>query len=459
MALQKEIIDQLTAIAGEGNVFTDVFDLEAYSFDSSMHTGRPEVVVLPESSEQVVRVVKLAGRYQLPLLARGAGTCLSGGTVPIHGGIVLGLSKMNKVLELDLDNERIVVEPGIVNLTVRKLLQQHGYVFAPDPASMKAATIGGNIAENSGGMHCVKYGNTREHVMGLEVVLPNGEVVLTGEMDREYAGPDITSLFCGSEGTLGIITKAMLRLTPVAEKVGTLLAVFANLDDAGNAVSQILANGLLPSSLEVMNDVITKALIKYMNVDLSASGEATLLVEVEGYAVELEAQMAIVRDSFIANQAISFRMAKNEAERAKLWEARQGINGIFGHLGSAQLVQDPSVPVDKIGEMMREAAAIGRKYGLIICQSCHAGDGNLHPAIMYDAKSAEEHRLAEQASDEILKIAIDLGGSVSGEHGIGIEKLRFMPRQFNKTEIAFMEEFKRMFDPSLLINRGKLLEL
>ncbi|MBP2625455.1 MAG: glcD [Firmicutes bacterium] len=421
MALQREIINQLRLIVGEGNIFTDVFDLEAYSFDSSMYTGLPDVVVLPESVQQVVGVVNLAGQYRVPLMARGAGTCLSGGAVPIHGGIVLGLTKMNKVLELDLDHERIVVETGTVNLAVQKLVKQHGYLFAPDPASMKASTIGGNIAENAGGMHCVKYGNIREHILGLEVVLANGEVILTGEMDREYASPDLTSLFCGSEGTLGIITKAMLRLTLVSEKIGTLLAVFENLDDAGNAVSQILANGLLPSSLEVMNEVITKALIKYMNVDLSPNGEVTLLVEVEGYAVELEAQMAIVRDSFIANHAITFRSAKDQAERAKLWEARQGINGIFGQLGSAQLVQDPSVPVDKIGEMMRETAKIGKKYGVIICQTCHAGDGNLQPAIMYDAKSEKQHKMAEQASDEILKIAIGLGGSVSGEHGIGIE--------------------------------------
>ena len=458
MAIPRKQLSMMADIVGKNNILTDIIDLETYAFDSSMYNGLPDVVILPETAAQVVAVMKLAAQFDIPLLPRGAGSSLSGGAVPVHGGIVLSLTKMQKILEIDLVNERIIVEPGIINLEVQKALSKYGYFFAPDPASMKISTIGGNIAENAGGMHCIKYGNTRDHILGLEVVLANGDVIRTGDMDDEYVSSDLTTLFCGSEGTFGIVTKAMLRLTRMSEKIGTLLAVFSKLDDAGNAVSQILANGVLPTSLEVMNDVITKSLVKYMNVDLP-EGDATLLVEVEGIEAEMDAQMSVVRESFVANNAITFRMARDQEDRAKIWAARQGVTGIFGHLGSAQLVHDPSVPVDKIGEMMRETDKIGKKYNLIICQVCHAGDGNLHPGIMYDVKSAEQHEMAEKASDDILRLAISLGGNVSGEHGIGLEKKRFMSWQFNEKEISFMELFKRMFDPSLLLNRGKILNL
>ncbi|WP_434510716.1 FAD-binding oxidoreductase [Desulfitobacterium sp. AusDCA] len=458
MSTYKDINKKLMNIVGKENILTDIVDLETYAFDGSMYTGRPDVVVLPENTEQVVEIVKLAVQYNIPILPRGAGSCLSGGAVPVHGGITMGFCNMDRILELDLDNERVIVEPGIVNLNLQEQLRKYGYTFAPDPASMKVATIGGNIAENSGGMHCVKYGNTREHVLGLEIVLASGEVIYTGEMNKKFCSSDLTTFFCGSEGTFGVITKAMLRLTRMSEKVGTLLAVFSSLDDAGNAVSDILSKGLVPTSLEVLNDIITKSLVKYMGVDLP-EGEAILLVETEGYEVELDDQIAIIKDSFESNNAISYRTAENEAERAELWEARQGVNGIFGHLGSGQLVQDTSVPVDKIGDMMRETAKIGKKYGLIICQTVHAGDGNLHPGIIFDAKSEEQYKKAEEASDEILKIAIDFGGSVSGEHGIGLEKLRFMPLQFNQSSLAFMEDFKRIIDPSLVFNKGKVLSL
>ncbi|HZK55681.1 MAG TPA: FAD-linked oxidase C-terminal domain-containing protein [Desulfosporosinus sp.] len=454
-----DLIKRLIDIVGKENLLFDIIDLESYAFDGSMYTGRPDVVALPENMEQVVQIVKVAGQNGVAILPRGAGTSLSGGAVPLFGGIVLGFSRMKRILEIDLDNERVIVEPGISNLDLQKMLKKYNYIFAPDPASMKVCTIGGNIAENAGGMHCLKYGNTRDHVLGLEIVMASGEVIYTGDLDNNYASPNLTTMFCGSEGTFGIITKAMLRLTRMTEKVGTLLAVFENLEDAGNAVSEILSKALVPTSLEILNDVITRSLIKYMNADLPSNGVATLLVEVEGYEVELEDQMAKVMASFTANNAITSRIARDQKERSKLWEARQGVNGIFGHLGSGQLVQDPSVPVDKIGQMMRETARIGEKYGLIICQTCHAGDGNLHPGIMYDANSKEQYTKAEEASDEILKIAISLGGSISGEHGIGIEKLRFMPLQFSENDLGFMESIKRILDPTLILNHGKILNL
>ncbi|HHW07215.1 MAG TPA: FAD-binding protein [Clostridia bacterium] len=453
------LVRQLSKIVGKKNALTEKADLETYGYDSSIYFHLPQVVVLPESTEQVSQIIKLANAYKVPVVARGGGTSLSGGAVPIQGGIVIATSRMNKVLEVDVINERAIVQPGITNLDLQHELEKYGYFFAPDPASQRASMLGGNIAENAGGMHCVKYGNTRDHITGLEIVLANGDVVYTGEMDQEYQSPDITNLFCGSEGTLGVITKAMVRLTRCQEAVGTLLAVFGSLEDAGNAVSEIIAHGILPASLEIMDDVIVKSLIKYLNVDLPSEGEAVLIVEVACYEIELETQMAEIIKFFEANNALSYRQATEAAERAQLWWARTAINGIFGLLGEAQLVHDPSVPVDKIGRFMSGAAEIGKKYGLIICKTVHAGDGNLHPAIMFNYSVPGQFEAAEKASDEILQLAIDLGGNITGEHGIGLEKIRFMPWQFSATELNFMKRLKLTFDPEQILNPGKIFEM
>lgn len=458
--IQQHIISRLTHMVGEQNVLTSPRALEVYAYDSSPFIHPPDAVVFAENREQVTAVVKLAAEHSVPLVPRGAGTCLSGSAVPWHGGISLVLTKMNRILDIDPVAGTALVEPGVVNLDLQIAVEPYGLMFPPDPASQRAATIGGNIAQCAGGIRGVKFGVMKHHVLGLEVVLPDGEVITTGMLapERQFA-PDFTGIFHGSEGTFGVITKALLRLTPLPEKTMTASAAFTSLDEAGQAVSTIIAQGIVPTTLEILDNTLIKAVDDFLQLGLPRDAEALLLVEVDGFAVELDRQMDTIKKVFAANNARDFKMAASEEERQKLWLARRSGNGALGRIKPAYMVQDVTVPVHKLPEMLRFVAQVAEKYNIVIAQMAHAGDGNLHPHLLYNPDDPEEYRRVEEASREIFMKTLELEGTLTGEHGIGLEKLPYMYYAFSPEDLEFMAIVKKALDPTLYFNRGKVLDL
>lgn len=458
--LESHIISALKRCVGEDNVLTSRRALEVYAYDSSPFIRLPDAVVFPENVDQVVEVLKLAAEHSLPLVPRGAGTCLAGSAVPWHGGISLVLTKMDRILDIDPLAQTALVEPGVVNLRLQKALAPYGLMFPPDPASQKAATIGGNVAQGAGGIRGVKFGVMKNHVLGLEVVLPDGQVVTTGMLSpKGLFAPDLTGIFNGSEGTIGVITKAFLKLTPLPEKTITASAAFASLDEAGEAVSTIIAQGIVPTTLELLDNTLIRAVDDFLKLGLPRDAEALLLVEVDGYAIELERQMDIIREIFSRNNARDFQMAKTEEERELLWLARRSGNGALGRIKPSYMVQDVTVPVHRLPEMLRFVTQVAQKYNITIAQMAHAGDGNLHPHLLYSPDDPEEYRRVEAASREIFMKALELEGTLTGEHGIGLEKLAFMEDAFSPEDMDFMVRVKKALDPTLYFNRGKIIEL
>lgn len=455
--LSTSVVEELQRIFGENDVLTSPIKLEAYAYDSSPFFAQPEAVVLAESTHEVSRLLELATQHGIVVIARGAGTNLSGGCVPTHGGIVLALNRMNRILELDPVNETAWVEPGVTNMTLQEAAAVHGYMFAPDPASLKVATIGGNVAECAGGMRGVKFGVTRDHLLALEVVLSDGQVVVLGEGGKYFPGIDVTGLFCGSEGTFGIITKIKVKLTPLSEAVRTMMAVFDSLDKAGDTVSAIIAKGIIPTTLEIMDQVLVRAVDDYLQLGLPREAEAILLIEVDGFAVEVDRQTETIVSICKEMGATQVNKANSEEERKNLWLARRSGNGALGRIKAAYMVQDVTVPRYKLPKMLRLVADIAKKYEIVIAQMAHAGDGNLHPHLLYDPyDQAEKHRV-EEAAKEIFHAALEEGGTLTGEHGIGIEKIDYMPFAFSQDDLEFMLKVKRALDPHMLLNRGKVL--
>lgn len=458
--LEPHIISALKRCVGKDNVLTSRRTLEVYAYDSSPFIRLPDAVVFPESVEQVVEVLKLAAEHSLPLVPRGAGTCLSGSAVPWHGGISLVLTKMNRILDIDPLAKTALVEPGVINLRLQEALEPFGLMFPPDPASQKAATIGGNVAQGAGGIRGVKFGVMKNHVLGLEVVLPDGRIITTGMLSSEgLFGPDLTGIFNGSEGTFGVITKALLKLTPLPEKTMTASAAFGSLDEAGKAVSTIIAQGIVPTTLELLDNTLIKAVDDFLQLGLPRDAEALLLVEVDGYAIELERQMDTIKEIFTRNNARDFKMANTEEERAGLWLARRSGNGALGRIKPSYMVQDVTVPIHKLPEMLRFVTQVAEKHNVTIAQMAHAGDGNLHPHLLYSPDDPEEYKRVEAASSEIFAKALELEGTLTGEHGIGLEKLAYMKDAFSPEDLDFMARVKQALDPSLYFNRGKIIEL
>src|SRR5256712_4316077 len=451
-----EIRRVLEAIVGPGGVLSDPDELMVYESDGlTLFRALDDFVVFPTSAEHVSAIVKVPNRENLPFVARGAGTGLSGGCLPTEGGIVISLMRMNRVLEVDYDNQIAVVEPGLVNLHLSWKVGPRGYYYAPDPSSQQACTIGGNIANNSGGPHTLKYGVTANHVLGLEVVMPDGDIVWLGGKTREACGYDLAGVFVGSEGTFGIATKVVVRILKKPQAVKTVLAVFEHMDGPSEAVSAIIARGLVPAAVEMIDQLTIQAVEDAFGCGYPRDAAAALLVELDGLAVGMAAQteriVAACRDA----GAREIRTARDEAERALLWKGRKSAFGAYGRVSPAYMVMDGVIPRTKLPYVLRRVNEIVAAHGLRVGNVFHAGDGNLHPNILYDPRRPGEEARVVAAGAEVMKGCAEGGGSISGEHGIGPEKSDFMPLLFSAADLALMRRLKNAFNPTGPCNPGK----
>jgi glycolate oxidase len=454
---REQMIEELSRIVGKENVLYSETDLLLYGYDASLFKAKPDCIVLPGSTEEVSQIVKFARRESVPVVARGSGTNLSGGTIPAKGGIVLHFSRMNRILEIDIKNQRAVVEPGLFTLTLKNQLARYGYVYQPDPASERVSTFGGNFGENSGGPHCLKYGVTTNHILGAEVVLPDGEVIWVGGKALDHPGYDLTGILVGSEGTLGIATKLVLRIVPKPEAVKTMLAIYNSLEDAGWTVSAIIAEGIIPATLEMLDKLTIKAVEESIHAGFPLDAEAVLLIEIDGLKDGMERLAERIIEICKENRAREVKAARTEEERAQLWAGRKGAFGAVARLRPNYLVCDGTVPRTKLPEVLTRVMEVGKKYNLPIANVFHAGDGNLHPLILFDERNEEELRKVHLAGSEILKICADAGGTISGEHGIGTEKKKEMFFVFTPKDISAMRKVKKAFDPEDIFNPGKVL--
>ena len=455
--LDDRLLSALRAIVGEDAIVARPTELRVYECDGyTLEKNAPEVVVLPRTTEQVAQVVRLLHREGIAFVPRGAGTGLSGGCLPVNAPVMIGTSRMTRIVEIDLANRRAVVEAGVVNLSVTNAVTQHGLLYAPDPSSQMACTIGGNVAENSGGPHTLKYGITTNHVLGVELVLPNGDVVELGGAVEDIPGYDLTGLVVGAEGTFGIVTKATLRLVRQPEAWRTLLGIFESVDDATASVSGVIGAGIIPAALEMMDQLIVGAVEAAFHFGFPTDAGAVLIVELDGLAAGLDQQAQRVAEICRANRARDVRVAQDEAERAALWKSRKRAFGAVGRLAPNYCTQDGVVPRTKVPEIMRRITEIGQRYQLRIGNVFHAGDGNIHPIILFDERDADQVRRVFAAGGEILEACVALGGSVTGEHGIGVEKIAQMPLLFTPVDLLVMSQLRRVFDPQQRCNPGKI---
>ncbi|MFN0156012.1 MAG: FAD-linked oxidase C-terminal domain-containing protein [Gaiella sp.] len=456
-SLPPGLVPTLRAALGAPFVLTDPAELRVYDCDGlTGWRATPACVVLPGSSDEVRAVVRACHDARVPWVVRGAGTGLSGGSLPVAGGIVISVSRMNRILEIDLAGQRVVVEPGVANLDVTKAVSGDGFFYAPDPSSQQVCTIGGNVAENSGGAHCLKNGFTVTHVTGLSVVLPDGELVTLGDKALDPDGPDLLALFIGSEGTLGIAVEITLRIVCRPETVVTQLAAFHTIDGAGEAVSRIIASGMSPAAIEMMDALTIDAAEQAFRPGYPAGAGAVLLVELDGVRAQVEPDAAAVDEICRACGAFEVRVAESEQERARLWLGRKAAFPAVGRISPDYYVQDGVVPRTKLPEVLRRIAEIGERHGLRVGNVFHAGDGNLHPLVLYDAAKGEAE-LAKTVAEEILTACIDAGGALSGEHGIGVDKACSMPQMFSARDLEAFGRVRRAFDPAGLANPGKVL--
>ncbi len=457
MAFPPTLAAELRALLGAAHVITEPDELRVYDCDGlTGWRAMPAAVVLPGTTGEVQAVVRLCAREGIPFVARGAGTGLSGGALPVAEGIVVSLARMRAVLAVDLESQRIVVEPGVTNLDVTRAVSDEGFFYAPDPSSQQVCTIGGNVAENSGGAHCLKNGFTVNHVTGLKVVLPDGELVELGGKALDPDGPDLLGVFIGSEGTLGIATEITLRIVRKPEVVATQLAAFRSIDDAGAAVSAIVSAGILPAAIEMMDRLTIDAAEQAFHPGYPDGAAAVLLVELDGIGVQVEEDTAAVDRLCRACGAFEIRVAKDEAERALLWLGRKGAFPAMGRISPDYYVQDGVVPRTKLPEVLHRIGELSAEHGLRVGNVFHAGDGNLHPLVLYDASRGEAER-AKELAEQILAVCLDAGGALTGEHGIGVDKACSMPKMFSERDLAVFERLRRAFDPDGLANPGKVL--
>src|SRR5438105_5018620 len=457
MSVPAGFLSTLQAALPPDGLLTDAADLRTYECDGL--TGRrviPAAVSLPETTEQVQAVVRACAGHKIPFVARGAGTGLSGGALPVAEGIVISLAPMNSVLKVDLDSERITVQPGVTNLQVTEAVAAEGFYYAPDPSSQQVCTIGGNVAENSGGAHCLKYGFTVNHVTGLRVVLPDGEIVTLGGKSLDSPGPDLLGVFVGSEGTLGIATEITLRLLRRPEAVVTQLAAFDSTDHAGAAVSDIVAARILPAAIEMMDRLTIEAAEAAVHAGYPANAGAILIVELDGVAAQVEEDLVALDRICRENGAWEIRTAADAAERALLWKGRKSAFGAMGRVSQSYYVQDGVVPRTKLPEVLRRITELEAEYGLRVGNVFHAGDGNLHPPVLYDEHVAGEPERARELAQQILEACMEAGGSITGEHGVGHDKACSMPLMFGEDDLEAMQRLRRAFDPAALANPGKL---
>jgi glycolate oxidase len=429
-------------------------DLTLYEYDGGVDKSRPDLVVFPKSTADVVAVVKLAAEHGLPIVGRGAGTGLSGGAIARNGGIVVSFARMSRILEIDIPNERAVVEPGVVNLDISLAVEGEGYFYAPDPSSQRACTIGGNVSENAGGPHTLAYGVTTNHVLGLEAVLPDGTVI---ETSTEGEGYDLTGLLVGSEGTMVLVTKVIVRLMRKPEMVKTILAIYDRAEDAGETVERITAHAITPAAIEMMDGVMLRMIEEATHAGYPMDAAAVLLIELEGLRETVEEQAEQIREACVTCRAREFRVARNATERDLLWKGRKNAFGAVGRASPSYYVQDGVVPRTQIAPTLKFIHDVGERYGFRISNIFHAGDGNLHPLILFDHRIPGELERVKQASDEILDHCINVGGSITGEHGVGMEKMEMMGHQFAPDTLEMIARFKKLFDPGCRLNPGKML--
>lgn len=455
--MEDELITQLAAIVGPEAVLSKYEDLVTYECDGYViQRGVPRAVVFPSTTEEVSAVVKCLSAQNVPFIPRGAGTGLSGGAIPLGGEVIISLVRMRKLLEVDFENRRAVVQPGLVNLKLNDAVAHRGYYYAPDPSSQRTCTIGGNVAENAGGAHCLKYGVTTNHVLGLELVLPDGEVVDIGGVP-DVPGYDLVGILTGSEGTMGIVTKMTVRLLKNPEQVQTVLAQFDRVEDASRAVSDIIAAGIIPAALEMMDEIAIEG-VEAGNypVGYPKGLGAVLLIEVDGIAAGIEDQIRQIIDVCKKRNVREVKAASDEAERTRWWNNRKQAFGAMGTLSPDYLVQDGVIPRSRLPEVLERITAISRKYGLRIANVFHAGDGNLHPLILFDSRVPGETEKAVQAGSDVLQVCADVGGSITGEHGVGIEKREEMTYIFSREEIDLQLKVRDVFNPHNLCNPDKI---
>ena len=456
--ISTSIADEFRSIVG-GDWFLDTpEDLLTYSYDGFLLEFTPDAVIVPASAEEISKIMHLANREKINIIPRGAGTNICGSSVAREGGIIIAFHRMNKILEIDAENMCAVVQPGVVNADLQKEVAPYGLMYPPDPASMFVSTIGGNVALNAGGPRGVKYGVTRDYLLGLEAVLPTGEVIKTGgKALKSVSGYDLTRLMCGSEGTLGIITEITVRLIPLPPAKATLQAIFSDLDDAAKTVSAIIGSGIVPTTLELIDKVVLDVIGDYGGAGFHEDAEALLLIEVDGEEVLVEKQGERIEAFCRERGAVVVERARTPEEAEKLWQARRSAFGAVASLRPNCIVEDATVPVKRLPEMIRKIVEVADKYQLKIGVLSHAGDGNLHPLIMTDHRDKEEMARIDKALDELYEAAIGMGGTLTGEHGIGIAKDRFMPMEFSPAAIELMRGIKRVFDPNNILNPGSFL--
>jgi len=454
--MDARILDQFRAIVGDDGLISQPEQLHTYECDGLTNFRViPAAVLLPTSTEQVQAVVRVCHKERIPFVARGSGTGLSGGALPIENGIVISLARMNRILEIDIPNARVLVEPGVINLSVTQAVSPYGYFYAPDPSSQQVCSIGGNVAENSGGAHCLKYGFTTTHVLGLEVVLPDGSLVHLGGKTLDHPGYDICGVFVGSEGTLGVATKIVLRIVKRPEVVQTLLAAFNSTNEAGAAVSEIIAAGVLPAAIEMMDNLAIQAAEAAVHANYPNCG-GLLLVELDGPAAEVEALMTRVKETCTSCGAWEIRLAQSEEERAVVWKGRKAAFAAVGRISPNYIVQDGVIPRTALPQVMSEIERLSAKFGLRVANVFHAGDGNLHPLVLYDRRIEGQEQKAEKLAFSILELCVKAGGSITGEHGVGEEKKSFMSVMFAEPDLDTMQRVRCAFDPELLSNPSKV---
>jgi glycolate oxidase len=454
---QSSLLADLAKLYPPDRLLTRPAQLAPFESDAlTSYQVRPLAVVFPETQEEVIETVRLCCRRQVPFLARGSGTSLSGGSLPVAGGIVIALNRLNRILRLDPEERIAVVEPGVINLNVSNAASPLGLYYAPDPSSQLISTIGGNLAFNSGGAHCLKYGMTSNHVLGVKAVLPDGEVVQLGGESVEGVGPDLVGLYVGSEGLFGVALEITLRLLPKPEVFKTVLAAYRSLGEAGRAVSMVVAAGLLPGAMEIMDNLAIQAAEAAVQANYPKDAEGLLIVELDGESETVQAEFGALMQVIEESGPYEVRVARDTAERMTIWKGRKSAFSAVGRLSPDYIVQDGVVPRSRLAETLLEIQRLSREYGLRVANVFHAGDGNLHPLILFKGSEPGSLERAEKLAGEILRLCIRQGGSITGEHGIGMEKRRYLPEMFSETDIGVMRDIRLQLDPLELSNRGKM---
>lgn len=459
--LTPEALKELIQVLGQENVLTEKEDLLTYAYDATaaMKHELPDVVITPRSTEDVAEVVKIANKYNVPIYPRGSGTNLSGGTIPVEKGIVMSMLNMNKILEVDGENLTATVQPGVIIQDLNNAALEHGLFYPPDPGTVTTATMGGSVSESSGGLRGLKYGVTKDYVMGMKLVRADGAVIKWGgKTVKNVTGYNLTALFTGSEGTLGIITEILVKLIPTPETKKSLLGVFDDIDKAGRAISAIIRNKVIPATLEIMDNTTIQTVENFTHAGLPVHAQAVLLCEVDGYKESVEREATLVEKVLKEEGAVEVKLAKDDKERDMIWLARRNALPALAQRRPTTVLEDATVPRSKIPDMIKAIRQIATKYDLLIGTFGHAGDGNLHPTILTDERDHEEMERVEKAVEEIFQVAVSLGGTLSGEHGIGMAKAKFLPLEFGEAGVDTLRAIKEAMDPNYRLNPGKMVK-